>query len=221
MRSRRVATTLSFDSRCRCRKCSPAATGEELRIFMIYPGWTFSVEPGRRYFRTRRDDAEVDLHFLGLHQQDRCRDTLHRASSLRDRAPRFRPSVFLTMTCLQGCDHVDEACSFSRVHLTLPHPAVLIRIRDDSLRLAEFGSMHFEKGGVCSEVSAVAVAGDGLLLVALTVFFLFIEGSVIFRAHRGLRQLNRYSLALNLSTLSHGWIVRRRSCRLFCERCLP
>jgi hypothetical protein len=30
---------------------------------------------------------------------------------------------------------------------------------------------------------SIAVAGDGLLLVAVTVFFLFAQGSVIFRAH--------------------------------------
>ena len=38
---------------------------------------------------------------------------------------------------------------------TLPHPAVRIRFRDDSLRLVEFGSMHFEKCGDRSEVRAV------------------------------------------------------------------
>jgi len=30
---------------------------------------------------------------------------------------------------------------------------------------------------------SISVAGDGLLLVAVTVFFLFVQGSVIFRAH--------------------------------------
>lgn len=59
------------------------------------------------------------------------------------------------MFSLQGCDDVDEAGSFSLVHLTLSHPAVRIRFRDDSLRLLEFSSMHFEEGGVRSEVSAV------------------------------------------------------------------
>jgi predicted MFS family arabinose efflux permease len=32
-------------------------------------------------------------------------------------------------------------------------------------------------------VVSIAVAGDGLLLVAVTVFFLFVQGSAIFRAH--------------------------------------
>ena len=54
-----------------------------------------------------------------------------------------------------GCDNVDEACSFSRVHLALPNPAVCIRLRDDPLHLLKFGSMHFEEGCVRWEVSAV------------------------------------------------------------------
>jgi hypothetical protein len=76
-------------------------------------------------------------------------------SALRDRALRLRPSTFLTMTCLQGRDDVDEACSLTRVHLALPRPAICLRFRDDSLCFVEFGAMHFEEGGVCSEVSAV------------------------------------------------------------------
>src|SRR3984885_37213 len=77
------------------------------------------------------------------------------ACSLRLRALRFRPSVFLTMTCLQGCDDVDEACSFSRVHFALSHPSVRVRLGDYPLGLVQFGAMHFEKRGIRPEVRKV------------------------------------------------------------------
>jgi hypothetical protein len=59
------------------------------------------------------------------------------------------------MVGLQGCNDVDEACSFSLVHLHLSHPAVRIGFRDDSLCFVEFGAMHFEERGVGAEMSAV------------------------------------------------------------------
>ena len=77
------------------------------------------------------------------------------APSLRDRALRFRPSVLLPMIGPQGCDDVDEARSFSQVHLDLAHPTVRICFRYNSLRLVKFSAMHFQKGGVRSKVSAV------------------------------------------------------------------
>jgi hypothetical protein len=123
-------------------------------IHDLVPEGLRSVKPGRRSLRMRSDAAKVEFHFFRLHQQDRCRGRCI-ASLLRDRALRIRPSVFLTMFGLQGSDDADETDSFSLVHLTLSHPAICIRLRDDSLRLVEFGSMHFEEGGVRSEMSAV------------------------------------------------------------------
>src|SRR5271156_5925060 len=77
------------------------------------------------------------------------------APSLRDRALRFRPSIFLTMTCLQCRDDVDEICSFPRVHLALSHPSVRVRLGDYPLGLVQFGAMHFEERGIRPEVRTV------------------------------------------------------------------
>jgi eukaryotic-like serine/threonine-protein kinase len=45
-----------------------------------------SVEPGRRYLRTRSDTAEVDLRFFRLHQENRSGGTLHRILAARSGA---------------------------------------------------------------------------------------------------------------------------------------
>ncbi|MEO8737978.1 MAG: hypothetical protein ABI380_15745 [Edaphobacter sp.] len=37
------------------------------------------------------------------------------------------------MMRLQSCDDVDEVCSFARIHLALPHPAIGIGLGDDPL----------------------------------------------------------------------------------------
>src|SRR5271170_4123531 len=59
------------------------------------------------------------------------------------------------MMSLQCRDDVDEIRSFPRVHLALSHPSVRVRLRDDTLGLAQFGTMHFEERGIRPEVRTV------------------------------------------------------------------
>src|SRR5882724_6734714 len=77
------------------------------------------------------------------------------ARSLRSRALRLRPAIFLRMCSLQRRDDVKEVVSLLLVHFDLPHPSVRVCLGDHALCLSKFRFVDFQEADIRAKVSAV------------------------------------------------------------------
>src|SRR5713101_7483830 len=77
------------------------------------------------------------------------------ACSLRIRALRLRPAIFLRMCSLQGRDDVKEVVSLLLVHFDLPHPSVRVCLGDHPLCLSKLRLVDFQEADIRAKVSAV------------------------------------------------------------------
>src|SRR2546428_14113827 len=77
------------------------------------------------------------------------------AASVRSRALRLRPSVFLCMCSLQRRNDVHKIVSLLFIHFDLPSPPVRIRFANHALRLAQFRLVDIEEAGIGTEMGAV------------------------------------------------------------------
>src|SRR5258708_37316403 len=76
--------------------------------------------------------------------------------SLRSRALRLRPAIFLRMCSLQRRDDVKEVVSLLLVHFDLPHPSARICLGDHSLCLSKLRLVDFEEADIRAKVSTVS-----------------------------------------------------------------
>jgi hypothetical protein len=89
------------------------------------------------------------------------------ALSLRNRALRSRPSIFLGLCWLQRRDDVDQVVSLLFVYLALPCPSILIGLGDDSLCFAQLCLMSIEEARIRAKMSAVQTRIRMRTMVAL------------------------------------------------------